>query len=199
MCSDESAISTGQARLAGLGGNVMNENANPLPFPPVRSLGAAALQRRDHKLLSAGPFHVAEAQPVQRRLLERDRVNLPAALAVAAKPLERAGALGVGRSPAGPEGEVDPAVAVDVVRLDADVVTGGRPADDVVLSPAWVLVPDDRILGRDHDVGLAVAVHVGHRDRVADLAGMRVDLLRFEIEGNRPRPPAAREQPARLR
>ena len=77
-------------RVAGRFGNVVNEDADPLPLPPVRSLGPASLQGGDHELLVARPFHVAEAQPVQRRLFECDRVKLPAALAVAAQPLERA-------------------------------------------------------------------------------------------------------------
>ena len=70
MWSVESAISTGHAVSAGFVGNVMNDNANPLPVPPVRSLGSASLQRGDHKLLSARAFHVAEPQPVQRGLFE---------------------------------------------------------------------------------------------------------------------------------
>ena len=52
-------------------------------------------------------------------------MNLPAALAVAAQPLERARVLRIRRSPAGAECEIDAAVAVDVVRLDANVVAGG--------------------------------------------------------------------------
>ena len=110
---------------------------------------------------------------------------------VAAEPLERAGVLGVGRAPAGAQGEIDPAVAIDVVRLDAHVIPSCRSSDDVVLAPAWVLVPDDRILGHGHHVELVVAVHVGGRDGVADLAGMRIDLLASETWGIRPRLPRA--------
>ena len=54
------------------------------------------------------------------------------------------------------------------------------PSDDVVFAPARVFVPDDGVFGHDHDVGLSVAVHVGGRHRIADLAGMRVDLLRLK-------------------
>ena len=86
----------------------------------------------------------------------------------------------------GAEGEVDPAVAVDVVRLDADVVALGGVLDDVVLRPARVRVPDDRVLGHGHDVGLAVAVDVGRRHRVADVADVRVDLLGLEPGEFRP-------------
>ena len=107
-------------------------------------------------------------------------MDLPAALAVAAQPLKRARTLRVRRSPAGSECEIDAAVTVDVVRLDADIIAGSRAANDVVLAPARVLVPDHRVLGHDHDVELTIAVHVGRRDRVADLAGMRVDLLRLK-------------------
>ena len=84
---------------------------------------------------------------------------------------------GVRRTPACAEREVDPAVAVDVVGLDADVVLRGSPSDDVVPFPGGILVPDDGVLGHGHDVGLAVAVNVRDRDGVADIADVRVDLL----------------------
>ena len=122
-------------------------------------------------------------------------MNLPVARSVAAQPLERAGVFGVGRPPAGPEGEVDPAVAVDVVRLDADVVARGRLPDDVMLAPARVLVPDDGVLGHGHDVGLLVAVDVGHGDRVADVADVRVDFLRLKLGQIRPRASTAIGKP----
>ena len=55
VCSVASAISTGQVRSPG-SGNVMNEDADPLPLPPVWSLGPATLEWGDHELLSARPF-----------------------------------------------------------------------------------------------------------------------------------------------
>ena len=161
----------------GLAGNVMNEDANPLPFAPVRAPGHAPLERRNHKLLPARPFHVAEAQTVQRRLLVCNRVNLPLALAVTAQPLQRARALGVGRPPARSQRKVDAAVAIDVMRLDADVIPRGRPANDVLLLPARVLVPDHGVLGCHDDVGLAVVIHVRGRHCIADFARVLVDLL----------------------
>ena len=46
VCSELSATSTGQSASVGLLGDVVDQDANPLPCPPVRALGAAALQRR---------------------------------------------------------------------------------------------------------------------------------------------------------
>ena len=46
------------------------------------------------------------------------------ALAVAADPLESAWAFRVRRSPAGAEREIDVAITVNVVRLDANIVPG---------------------------------------------------------------------------
>ena len=43
-----------------------------------------------------------------------------------------------------------------------------------------VFVPDNRIFGRDHDIELTIAVHVRGRDRITDLTGVRVDLLRLK-------------------
>ena len=80
----------------------------------------------------------------------------------------------------GPECKINAAITVDVVRLNADVVAGSCTANDVVFCPAWVFVPDDRILGSDHDVGFSIAVQVGDRDRIADFAGVRVNLLRLK-------------------
>ncbi len=76
--------------------------------------------------------------------------------------------------------KIDATVAVNVVWLDANVVSSRRTPNDFVFCPAWVFVPDDRILGNDHDVGFPIAIQVGGRDCVADLAGVRVDFLWLE-------------------
>ena len=61
--------------------------------------------------------------------------------------------------------------------------------------PSRVFVPDDGILGRDHDVGLSVAVYIGGCDCVADLAGVRVDLLGLKSgEIGRAQPEASSEE-----
>ena len=85
-----------------------------------------------------------------------------------------------GRPPPGPNGEVDLAVAVDIVGLDAHVVARGFALNDDVLFPGWILVPENGILGERNDVGLLVAVDVGGRHGVNDLAGVRVNLLPLE-------------------
>jgi hypothetical protein len=91
----------------------------------------------------------------------------------------RPAALRIGRFPPGAEGEVDAAVAVDVVRLVADVVARGGPLQDHMLRPAGIGEPDDRVVGNGDDIRAAVCVHVGGRHREADLADMRDDLLRL--------------------
>ena len=60
----------GPRLVSGHAWNIMNDHANPLPFPPVRTLGSTPLQGSNHELLSPRAFHVAEPQPVQRGLFE---------------------------------------------------------------------------------------------------------------------------------
>ena len=60
----------GPCRVYRVPWNIMNDNANPLPVPPVRPLGSASLQGGNHELLSARAFHITEPQPVQRRFFE---------------------------------------------------------------------------------------------------------------------------------
>ena len=124
---------------------------------------------------------------MQCRLFECNWVKLPAALSIATEPLERARSFCIRRSPACAECEIDVAVAVDIMRLNADVVAGGFAVNDFVFSPRRVFVPDDGVFGNDHDIGLSIAVHIGGRDCVADLAGVRVDFLGLksrEVCGN---------------
>ena len=71
----------------------------------------------------------------------------------AAEPLERAADLVFVGCHARAEGEIDLAVAVDVVCLDADVVVFGRVLDDRVFLPPGIGEPDDRVLGHRDDVG----------------------------------------------
>ena len=73
-----------------------------------------------------------------------------------------------GRQPA--QGEIDAAVAIDVMRLNAYVIPRRRSADDVLFARARVRVPDDRVFGHGHHVGLVVTVDVGDRHRIANLA-----------------------------
>ena len=107
-------------------------------------------------------------------------MDLPAAFAVAPYPLKSAWAFRVRRSPAGSEREIDAAITINVVRLDTNIIPGRRASNDVVLGPTWVFVPDNRIFGRYHDIELTIAVHIRGRDRITDLTGARVDLLRLK-------------------
>src|SRR5262249_34663596 len=83
--------------------------------------------------------------------------------------------------PRRPQGKIDLAVTVDIVRLNTHVIAIGGPLDDRVLLPPRVGEPDDRVLGHRHDVRLAVAVDVGHRKRITDIADVRVDLLEPDL------------------
>ena len=132
-----SAISTGQWSFDGIGRHVVDQDPDPLPFAPVGRLRAAALQGGDDELLPAGSLDVAPPQAVERRLVEPDRDG-PARSPRRSRPqpLEGAWPGGVGRAPARAQREVDPAVAVDVVGLDADVVLLGDAPDDVVPLPS---------------------------------------------------------------
>ena len=151
------------------------------PASPVRPLRAPTLQRHHDELHLSVPQHVAPANPMQRRLVVLDRVDLPFALRVAAEPLQGAGLRRGGRVPTRTQGEVDLAVAVDVVGLEADVVALGLALDDRVLRPRGVLIPINGVLGDGDHVGLLVAVDIGRGDGVDDLARVGVDFLRHEL------------------
>ncbi len=71
------------------------------------------------------------------------------------------------------------AVTVDVLGGDADVVAFGEIFADDVLCPRGVLVPLNRSLIGEENVGFAVAVDVCDRDAVTD-ADRGVDVLGFE-------------------
>src|SRR5262249_7910997 len=86
--------------------------------------------------------------------------------------------------PVGAEGEVDLAVAVDVVGGDADVVGLGLVFDDDAPLPGRIFVPDDALLINDDNVLLAVAIHVHQQDRVAN-AEVFLDFLHFEARKDR--------------
>jgi hypothetical protein len=160
-------------------GDGVDEDADPRALSPVRPLRASPLQGRDDELRLPGAAHVAPAEAVQGRL-RAEREDLPGSIRIAAgtlEPLQGSSPVRVRGLPAGAEGEIDLPVPVDVVRLEADVVAGGGVLDDGLLPPARVAVPDDGILADGHDVELAVAVDVRRRDRIADVAHPRVDLL----------------------
>src|SRR5262249_32757564 len=100
-------------------------------------------------------INVGEADAVQRRLLA-DGMELPRLVDAFAllEPLERAAGLRVERPPTGAEGEVDLAVAVDVVGIDADVVALGLAFEDGAPFPGGIRIPDDGVRIDDEDVFL---------------------------------------------
>ena len=111
-----------------------------------RPLDALRVERRDDQLELLVAVDVGPLDPVQVRL-GANREHLPrgrAAGRVLPHPLQRAG---VGPRPAGAERDVEPAVAVDVVRRERDVVGGGHAgAENDLLLPLRRLEPDQ--LGR---------------------------------------------------
>src|SRR5581483_9034235 len=120
-----------------------------------------------NQLAPAVAVHVGPADAVDGRL-HVDRVQRPRLVErlAALEPLQRTAGLRVRGVPVGAQGEVELAVAVDVVRGDADVVGLGTALQDRVQLPGRVLVPDDTLRIDDDDVALAVAVHVGQGDGV---------------------------------
>ena len=159
--SDSSATSTGQVSFAGLGGHVVDQHADALPFAPVRPLRAAALERGDDELLLAGALDVAPPQAVERGLVEPDRVDLPGARS------SRGPATG-GCWPGRCRAACQPAPRAKSIRPSPSMSWGWMQTlsfavdapDDVVLLPGRVLIPDDGVLAHGHDVELAVAVDV---------------------------------------
>ena len=81
----------------------------------------------------------------------------------------------------GADGEVELAIAIDVVRGDADVVLLRFAVEDDVLLPRRVLIPD-QLRGVDgDDVRFAVFIDVGGDDRVDDTE-VFLKLLRPEFQ-----------------
>jgi len=66
------------------------------------------------------------------------------------------------------------AVAVDVARGEADIVPLGKIAGDEVLLPAGILIPLDRLLVGEDDVGFAITIDIGQLESVTN-----VDLVDF--------------------
>ena len=90
----------------------------------------------------------------------------------------RAALLGVAGVPFGADGEFAFAVAVEVLRGEADVVFFGEVFGDEVFAPrggvarlggAGVAIPDDLPLVGEEHVGRFVAIHIGDDEAVADL------------------------------
>src|SRR6516162_5746083 len=86
----------------------------------------------------------------------------------------------------GTKGEVDLAVAVNVISVNADVVGLGAAVDDRAFLPWWVLEPDHARLIDDDDVFLAVAVDVHEEDRVTDAKSGLHPLYAERGESDRP-------------
>ena len=188
----------GPGVVEGPGGDRQGHDPNSGAVAPGRPSGVPPLQRGDDQLRAARAVDVAPADAMEGGL-GGDRHDPPGPLRGAGPGDDRqvAARLRIGGTPGRAEREVDSSVAVDVVRLEADVVGFGRSSEDVALFPAWILVPDHRIIGHGDHVGLAVAVNVGRDHRVADLADLGVDHLPAPAEGGRsPRDRMNEEQQA---
>src|SRR5205823_2472357 len=144
-----------------IGRDRIGEDADRPAVHPVAGAGTIpAHQGHDDQLWLARAVEVGETDAVDRRLLA-DRVHGPGRIdgRPLLEPLERAAGFGVGQVPAGPEGKIDLAVAVDVGRRDTDVVRLGLLADDRPHLPGRVLEPDDAVGIGDDNVRLAVGVN----------------------------------------
>src|SRR5690606_6526607 len=82
--------------------------------------------------------------------------------------------------PARTDGKIDLAVPVDVIGIETDVIEFELVFENHVRRPARVFEPDQAVLRQGDRVEFAVAVDVGGRHRVADLADVRVEYDLFE-------------------
>ena len=148
---------------------------------PIRSLGAFAVQRRDDQLELLVAVDVCPLDPMQRRL-GGNLKHLPGgscAGCVLFDPLQGTGVLA---RPSGAERNVEPPVAVDVVRRQRDVIgCGGTGRQNHVLFPVGRLKPDELSATDGEDVGVLVAVHVARHDGVSN-AEVFGDLLFAELK-----------------
>ena len=111
-----------------------------------------------------------------------DGVDVPAIVErlAAGQPVQRAEVFVV--EPSGPQREINIAVAIDVERRNADIVSLGLVVDNDPQFPVRVVIPYDPALGYGHDVGFLVAIDVGQRHGVAaHLTHMRVDFAGLEL------------------
>ena len=164
--------------LGGILGHAQREQPRTDAVPLGRRR-AAAVQRRDDQLGIARAVDVRPADAMQRRL-GGDVAQRPARARRARRgPVERAAAVRVARLPGGAEGDVEAAVAIDVVRRQRDVVLRRLPVEHDVRLPRRVLEPDQLRAADREDVRLPVAVDVRDGHRVAD-AEVVSNLLGFE-------------------
>src|SRR5262245_22456350 len=170
------------AILGGIFGNTIGEHAHWDAVHPVLP-GCAILSHEgaDDQRGLAAAVDIGEANAVYGRL-HVDGVDGPRLVErfAAFEPLQRTALFGIERLPVGAEGEVDVAVAVDVVGVDADVVVLSHAVEDDAAFPGRILVPVDARGIDDDDILLAVAVDIAEEDRVAD-AEFGFDLLRTKL------------------
>ena len=96
-----------------------------------------------------------------------------------AQPLQGASRLGVRRHPLRSQRQVQPSVAINIVRCHTDVVLFGKAIHDDVLLPGGIFKPNS-LRGIDgNDVGLPVAVDVGYRDGITN-AEVSIDHLLYQ-------------------
>ena len=117
---------------------------------------------------------------MRRRLDARKFHRLPLLRPVGGRDEVEDGAAvdGVAGIPLGADGDFALAVAVDVLRGDADVVVLREVLREDELCPrgrlaglgcTGIAIPDELFLVGEQDVGRFVAVHIGDREAVADL------------------------------
>ena len=82
----------------------------------------------------------------------------------------------VSRIPLATDGELGFSVSVDVASSHADMISLSEMSANLVFFPTRILIPSHFVLVHQHNVGLAVAIHVGELQAVTD-ANFDVDVL----------------------
>ncbi len=142
------------------------------------AVSLSLVERRDHQLWSSPARDVRKPHAVRPRFLT-DQMHVPFLIErrTARQPMNAAD---VFIEPAGSESEVDLAVAVDVLRRDANVISLGLVFDDDSPLPIGSLIPQHAILGDGDDVLLAVTIDIGQRHGVTDFADLGIERLGLE-------------------
>src|SRR5689334_9996864 len=173
-----------------IGWNLINEKRRAV----LRVIGPRrvfALQGRDNQVLAAVAVEISKVHAVRCRIFTNwVQRPLTGRIAAAGDPLDRATGLRrirTARLPGGAEGEIDMAVAVDVVRREADVVLPCLALQDDVLVPIRVFEPEDAVAIDNRNIEPLVAVHIQEPHRIANgQLGRQLLIAELEVSGGDP-------------
>ena len=169
----------GPSVLAGVRRNAKDEYAQGC-LVPLRRFGEAAVQRQRDQFGTSIAIDIHKSQAMQRGL-GTDPGGGPKPIdARVAQPMERAAADGIARLPVAGQGDIEPAIAVDIVDRHRHVVFGRHLVGNDMLLPSGVLIPNHLRVVDGDDVGQFVAVDVGDLDGVDD-AKVLVNFLGTKV------------------